>query len=174
MGISYPANAGWRLWALAKCGRTDIVLKEFREKWAKFDSVILNNTLQEYWTVKPDSDSEWSHCPVAPLYVLYMSLAGIKPLTHGFSKCEIRPQLYDIENIDLKAYTIKGPITFKSNGKKGDRELIIKLPDKCMGELIIKRDEEVNLKLLTGVEDFGNSRYLIPSGKEIKIRLKYT
>ena len=97
MGFSYPANAGWRLWALGKGGRADVIVKDFRERWANMESVRLNNTLQEDWHAKPDSGSEWSHCPVAPLYVTTMSLAGINPLVPGFKRCEIRPQLADLE-----------------------------------------------------------------------------
>jgi hypothetical protein len=55
MGFSYPANAGWRLWALAKGGRADVVLQDLRERWATMDSVKLNNTIQEDWLAKPDS-----------------------------------------------------------------------------------------------------------------------
>ena len=57
MGFSYPANAGWRLWALGKGGRADVIVKEFRERWANMESVQLNNTLQEDWHAKPDSGS---------------------------------------------------------------------------------------------------------------------
>ena len=28
MGFSYPANAGWRLWALGKGGRADVIVKD--------------------------------------------------------------------------------------------------------------------------------------------------
>jgi alpha-L-rhamnosidase len=39
MGISYPANAHWRYWALAKGGRTDVIVKDWRERWATMNSV---------------------------------------------------------------------------------------------------------------------------------------
>src|SRR5690606_3566560 len=73
VGGSYPANAGWRLWALAEAGRSDVVLADLRQRWARMDSVRLNNTLQEDWQVTPDSGAQWSHCGVAPLYILHMS-----------------------------------------------------------------------------------------------------
>ena len=57
MGFSYPANAGWRLWALGKGGRADVIVKDFRERWANMESVLLNNTLQEDWHALPDSSS---------------------------------------------------------------------------------------------------------------------
>jgi hypothetical protein len=47
LGISYPANAGWRLWALAKGGRPETILSDLRTRWAGMASVKLNNTLQE-------------------------------------------------------------------------------------------------------------------------------
>ena len=128
MGFSYPANAGWRLWALAQGGRADVVVKEFRERWATLDSVRLNNTLQEDWAAHPDSSSEWSHCPVAPLYVTHMSLAGIRPLEPGFRRCEIRPQPADLELLEVTTYTPLGPLTLQTRGKAGARELTLDLP----------------------------------------------
>jgi hypothetical protein len=73
MGFSYPANAGWRLWALAKAGRADVIVKDLRERWATMPCARLNNALQEFWEVTPDSEAEWCHGPVAPLYITYMS-----------------------------------------------------------------------------------------------------
>ncbi len=100
-----------RLWALAKAGRADVVVKDLRERWAPLPSVQLNNTLQEFWHLRPDStDGDWSHsCPV-PLYVSYMSLAGIRPIEPGFARCEIRPQLADLDFLELTAFTVKGPL----------------------------------------------------------------
>ncbi|MBM4161401.1 MAG: alpha-L-rhamnosidase, partial [Ignavibacteria bacterium] len=118
MGFSYPANAGWRLWALTKGGRTDVVLKDLRDRWATMESVRLNNTLQEAWVVHPDSTSQWSHCPIVPLYVLYMSIVGICPLVPGFRRYEVVPQLEDIERLDLGAHTVKGTLKFSSTGRK--------------------------------------------------------
>ena len=31
MGLSYPCNACWRYWALARAGRTDVVVRDFRD-----------------------------------------------------------------------------------------------------------------------------------------------
>ena len=109
---------GWRLWALGKCGRADVIVKDLRERWATLDSVRLNNTLQENWHVKPDSNSEWSHCPVIPLYIPTMSLAGIKPLAPGFGRCEIRPQLADLDLLELTANTVKRPNRIQRPGNQ--------------------------------------------------------
>jgi alpha-L-rhamnosidase len=173
MGLSYPANAGWRLWALAKGGRTDVVVKELRERWANMDSVRLNNALQENWHVKPDSDSQWSHCPVVPLYVAMMNLAGIRPIEAGFKRFEIFPQLADLEDLELTAYTPQGPIHFSVRGKKGNRILAMTLPVAGRGELLLPEKEAVTLQRLSGSIPRGWSRYELPPGKTITLQLRY-
>ena len=106
MGFSYPCNAGWRYWALAKAGRADVIVKDFRERWATMASVRLNNTLQEDWVALPDSASQWSHCAVVPLYIAIHGLAGIRPLAPGFARAELRPQLADLPDLELTAHTV--------------------------------------------------------------------
>ncbi len=174
MGFSYPGNAGWRLWALAKAQRADAILKDLRERWANFPSAILNNTLQEHWEVKPDSGSQWSHCPVAPLYVLYMSIAGIKPRQPGFSRVELRPQLADLEKLDLVAHTVRGPIQFASQGPLGSRKVTISLPADCAGELVVSRKEKLELDVLSTAAPAGQARYCLPAGKETTVLLKHS
>ncbi len=173
MGFSYPANANWRLWALGQMGRADVILKDLRERWATLDSVDLNNTLQEDWKVTPDSGSQWSHCPVAPLFVVYMSIAGIKPLEPGFTRCEIRPQLADLHELSLTARTVRGPLEFASKGGKGDREITIALPSQVVGELVLPEAEQVELEPLAQATA-GWRRYRLSPGKPVKLHLRHT
>ena len=173
MGFSYPANQGWRLLALSKGGRTDVVIKDFRERWATMPSVRLNNTLQEDWHVEPDSASEWSHCPVAPLYVSYMSLAGIRPLEPGFARCEIRPQLADLDLLELAAFTGKGPLSFHGRGKLGNREVTISLPNGCAGELVVPSQEALALEPVPSAGSEELRRYKLLSGKSTTVHLRF-
>ena len=138
------------------------------------DSVKLNNTLQEAWKTKPDSGSQWSHCALAPLYIAYQGLAGIQPLSPGFKRVEIRPQLADIESLELVEYTAQGPLRFKANGRLGARELTLELPLQCQGELILPRAEKVTLERAPGVAPEGNARYRLPSGKVTVLQLRST
>jgi hypothetical protein len=131
MGFSYPANAGWRLRALAQNGFANVVLNELRTKWANLDSVIQNNTLQEMWTISPDTAEEWSHCPVAPIYVLFMDIAGIKPVEPGFKTVAIKPQLGDIENLQLVAHTVQGDIKFSAIKSNEHHKISVILPPGC-------------------------------------------
>jgi hypothetical protein len=173
MGLSYPANAGWRLWALAKGGRADVILQDLRERWATMDSVRLNNTLQEDWQAKPDSGQQWSHCAVAPLYIVYMGLAGIRPLDPGFRRVEIRPQPADLSQLELVARTVRGPIVFSSLGNRGNRELSLELPKGCEGEIVLPEQESVNLAPIPRPEVLGLRRYALPAGQATALKLRY-
>jgi len=135
LGLSYPANAHWRYWALAKLDRADLVVQDWRARWATMPSVTLNNTLQEMWTVEPDSTQEWSHCPLSPVYVLYSDIAGIRPLVPGFGKCAIRPQLQGLDKLHLVYSTVKGPITFAAEPEEGGHRVTVALPEGCEAEL---------------------------------------
>lgn len=174
MGLSYPANACWRLWALVQAGRTDVVLADLRQRWATMDSVRLNNTLQEDWHVQPDSGHQWSHCAVVPLYILYMSIAGIRPLEPGFARCEIRPQLGDLGQLELTAHTPRGPIHFHCQGPKGNRTVTLTLPQGCSGELLVRNEERVELPKIAGPAPAGHSRYTLPMGQRVTVRLRQT
>ena len=171
MGESYPCNAGWRYWALAKAGRVDVVLNTLRERWATMPSVLLGNTLQEDWTVQPDSGSQWSHCAVVPLYILFMSVAGLTPLEPGVKRVEVRPQLGDLGSLELTAHTVQGPIRFQSQGTLGSRELSLALPPGCEGELVVPLEENVTLSRLPETAA-GLARYRLPASGPVKLNLK--
>ncbi|MBX7256992.1 MAG: alpha-L-rhamnosidase N-terminal domain-containing protein [Candidatus Hydrogenedentes bacterium] len=164
MGLSYPANAYWRCWALAQLGRTDVVVKEWRERWATMPSVVLNNSLQENWSARPDTTSSWSHCPVMPAYALYMDIAGIRPTSPGFATCVIRPQLADLGKLELTAYTVRGPIPFAAVPENGGHRVTVSLPAGCEGELLVPPSSKTELTALQPVHPLGLNRYRIPAG----------
>jgi hypothetical protein len=168
MGFSYPANAGWRLWALARAGRADVIVKDLRQRWAPMDSVRLNNTLQEDWKAAPDSGAQWSHCAVVPLYIAYHGLLGLKP----FQRYELRPQLADLADLDLTAFTVLGPLNVRAQGSRGNREVTLHLPPGGHGELVLPRDEQVELPPAAGPSPAGHRRFGLPPGQTLTLRLK--
>jgi hypothetical protein len=171
MGFSYPCNAGWRLWALAKGGRADVILNDLRARWARMTSVIENNTLQEDWEARHDSGQQSSHCAVVPLYLAYHGLMGLKPLAPGFKRLELRPQVGDLEQLELVAHTVRGPIHFKASGKAGGREVTFNVPADCDAELVLPQGENVGLQLLSGVAPTGHARFRLPAGHATTFRL---
>jgi hypothetical protein len=173
MGLSYPANAGWRYWALARGGRMDVVIDEIKEKWASLESVIRNNTLQEAWIVQPDSNSQWSHCPIVPLYMLYMGIMGLKPLKPGFEELAFWPQLHTIQSLEANAQTVKGTIYFHSEGLPGKREIEIQLPAGVTGNIKLDSREKTGLTPIGNVED-NYLNFRLKSGEKNILRLKFT
>lgn len=174
MGFSYPANAGWRLWALAEAGRADVVVADLRKRWATMESVRLNNTLQEFWDVAPDSTSQWSHCAVVPLYVLYMSLAGLRPLEPGFRRFEIVPQFADLPSIRFLAHTPQGPIVVRTEGELGHRTIQVEAPSGLEGEIVLPAEEKVPLKRIRGARPLGRVAYRLPADGNVTLHLKVT
>ena len=173
MGFSYPANACWRLWALARGGRADVIVKDLRERWATMDSVRLNNTLQEDWKAAPDSGAQWSHCAVVPLNLAYHGLLGLKPLAPRFKRFELRPQLADLADLDITAFTVQGPLNFHAQGPRGEREITLHLPPGGNGELVLPQDEKADLPVITGPAPAGHRRFGLATGSTISLLLKH-
>ncbi len=168
LGLGYPTNACWRWWALGKGGRSDAILKEFREVWATIDSVRLNNTIGEHLRHSADSQSQWSHAACGPIYVAAMSLAGIRPLAPGFARYEVRPQLADLPDLALDVQTPCGPIGFSGKGVPGDRTIRLATPPGTAGELVVHPDEQLALKPL------GKGRFRLPANQKVTLLLKYS
>jgi alpha-L-rhamnosidase len=172
MGFSYPANAGWRLWALAKAGRADVIVSDLRARWAPMLSVKENNTLQEDWQARHDSGQQWSHCAVVPLCIAFHGLMGLKPIEPGFKRFELRPQLGGLNELDLTAFTVPGPIKMHGQGKQGEREVLIQSPPAGEGELVLPEGEAVALPMAPGPVPAGHRRYRLPVGATVTLRLQ--
>ncbi len=174
MGYSYPCNAGWRFWALAQTGHIDAVLSDLRSRWAAMRSVLENNTLQETWTVTPDSRFQWSHCAVVPLYIVAQDIAGIRPLQPGFARCQIRPQLGDLQQLELDSYTPHGPIHFAATTDPEGRHLRLTIPEGVAAELVIPASESSAVELPSLEPDTrqGLKRFQLTSGTTQEISLK--
>lgn len=173
MGLSYPCNAVWRLWALIKYRRMDVVLNDLRNRWGKMSSVWANNTLQEFWVARPDEGSQWSHCAVAPLLALHQGVAGIYPLTPGSDMVRIFPQPGDLSSAAFDVQTAKGAIRFQSTGKVGKRLLKITLPKGVDAELWLDGREKIQ-SVPVRVEAGGIKVYKISGGRGYEFRLRHS
>ncbi len=167
VGMSYPANACWRLWALGRAGRGDLILRDFRTRWSSMVSVRENNSLQEFWQAAPDSGVVMSHCAVAPLYVLFQELAGIRPAAPGFSRCVIRPQPADLELLDVTAFTVRGALRVRCEGPRGRRVLTLTVPPGCEADLQTDHRERIDLpRNAEGI-------FRLPAGRETVIHPQF-
>jgi hypothetical protein len=163
--LSYPANSHWRMQALARHGRIDAVLKELRERWAALPSVLLNNTISEDWTARPDSTDQWSHCAAGPLFVLYMDVAGIRPGAPGFAKVEVRPQLGDLPGLELVAHTPRGPIVFRAEAQEEGHRASVTLPADLPGELVLPLTQGKGVAVTDSDRALGLERFALPAGQ---------
>ena len=100
-------------------------------------------------------------------------LAGIRPLAPGFARAEIRPQLGDLDGLELTAHTVRGPLRFTACGTFGDREVTIEPPDGCQAEVVLRREEAVNLSPAAGDAPPGHLRYALPAARTT-LKLKHT
>ncbi len=166
MGLSYPCNACWRYWALARLGRADVIVRDFRRRWATMGSVVLNNTLQEDWHAAADSGAQWSHCALSPIFVLYDDLAGIRPTSPGFATCQIRPQLADLKDLDLTYYTPRGPVHFAAKQRPGGHHVTVQIPPGCQAELLLPKADGIALPALSPDDPLGLKRFRLTSGVE--------
>ncbi len=173
MGVSYPCNAVWPLWALVKYRKINTVLSDLREKWGNMSSVWANNTLQEFWQAYPDEGSQWSHCAMYPLITLNQRIAGVHPLKPGCERIKMEPQLGDLEHIRFDVQTPKGAIQFSAQGIKGKRELRLQIPESLSIELRLDKREKVDLPLLRTEKD-GINVYKITHPGSYVLKLKYT
>lgn len=171
MGFSYPANAVWRLWALAKLGRADVVIQDLRRRWATMASVVQNNTIQEFWEAPTDEAALWSHCATAPLNALFMDIAGIRPLAPGFARIAVRPQLGDLPALDLTAYTVRGPVHMAAQREAGGHRVGLMLPPGTGGELLVAADVDVDLPLLQTTPTDGFRRFALRGGERYRFSL---
>jgi len=164
LGLSYPANAGWRYRARARHGRVDVALAEFRDRWGTMESVVRNNTIAEFWAAKPDSTDEWSHCALAPLYVLAMDIVGLRPVTPGFARYVIRPQLGDIGGLDVTLHTPQGAMRFGAErGDEGHR-VALTTPLGGEGQLVLPAGTIADLPLVEGKDLMGAERFRLTPG----------
>lgn len=171
MGVSYPCNAVWPLWALVKYRKINTVLSDLREKWGNMSSVWANNTLQEFWQAYPDEGSQWSHCAMYPLITLNQGIAGVHPLKPGCERIKMEPQLGDLEHIRFDVQTPKGAIQFSAQGIKGKRELRLQIPESLSIELRLDKREKVDLPLLRTEKD-GINVYKITHPGSYVLKLK--
>ena len=87
------------------------------------------STLWENW-IKKDGTSNhaWSG---GPLVIMSKHIAGIKPLTAGYEKFEVKPQ-YDLhETISCTVPAIIGDIKLEVTTKDGIRYINLDYPPKC-------------------------------------------
>lgn len=65
----------------------------------------------EAWGNRFKLNQDWNHAwGAAPANIIPFRLVGIRPLTPGYTKMEIRPQITDLHHVECKTPTCLGPV----------------------------------------------------------------
>lgn len=138
IGMNYPLNEIWRLWALARGGRGDVIVRELRTRWANAPSVLANNTYAEFWEPKPSSSGNvWCQSNPVPIIAAYQLLLGLRPVAPGFAEYEVRPQPADLASIEATTHTPRGPIFLRAEGRRRGFTLTWRAPANTAGTLVV-------------------------------------
>ncbi len=103
---------------------------------------------------------------VAPLYVLFMDIAGIRPTAPGFSRFQVRPQLGDLADLDLTYYTVRGPIRFVAVKRPEGQRISLAVPKGCEAELLLPPGASTSLPALAPDHRLGLKRFRLEAGRE--------
>ena len=94
-----------------------------------------------------------------------MDIAGIRPGAPGFGKVEVRPQLGDLEEIELVCHTPRGAITFRAAAQEEGHRAWLTLPPECPGELVLPVTEGRGVALTASDRALGLERFALPAGE---------
>jgi hypothetical protein len=144
VGMNYPLNEIWRLWALARAGRAETIAQELRTRWANAPSVLANNTYAEFWNPRPSSSGNvWCQANPVPLIAAYQLLLGLRPVAPGFAEYEVRPQPAGMASIEATTHTPVGPVFLRVEGRSRGFSLLWKAPPAAIGSLVVPRGARV-------------------------------
>jgi hypothetical protein len=113
-----------------------VLLAEFRREWHDMPSVAANNTMGEFFELKPDDGTQWSHVSVAPLICWYTSIMGITPTSPGCRTVDLRPRLGDLPQLRSQFETPRGPIVYELRREGGRVSGVIRIPDETTARLL--------------------------------------
>lgn len=144
VGFNYPLNEIWRLWALGRHGRADVIVEDLRERWANVDSVSENGTYGEFWTLRPsETGSVWCQSNPVPALALYQEIIGVRPVTPGFLEYELRPQPGGLGRAAATVWSPKGPIRVEIDGRVSGFGLRWKSPSGTQAWLVTRAGARV-------------------------------
>ena len=118
--------------------------------------------------MRPDSTDQWSHCPIAPLFVLAMDIVGLQPIEPGFARYLVRPQLGDLPSLDITLHTPLGAFVFHSELEGQRQRIRFVVPLDGRGELVLPAGVAMDLPRVSEAE--GLVHYRLQGGQEVSFQ----
>jgi hypothetical protein len=97
---------------------------------------------------------------------------GLKPLEPGFKRFELRPQHGDLNDLDLTAFTVQGPVSLRFSKQPAGPELFLQWPPNAQGELVLPQAGAIDLPELANPAPAGHRRFKLPASGTLAFRLK--
>ena len=115
-----------------------------------WNMILVGSTItMEAWDMKYKPNSDWNHAwGAAPGNIITRFMWGITPLTPGFGKAQIKPQLSNLTYSKIKVPTSKGTIIseYKVNNKN-TKVYLIELPKGMEGDFVITAKNFIKMYL---------------------------
>lgn len=100
----------------------------------------------EAWDMKYKPNSDWNHAwGAVPANIIPRYLWGIEPVSPGFAKAVIKPQLGNLTNSKITVPTIRGKILAEYVGNGKTREYTITIPGNMECDMILSGVQNVSL-----------------------------
>ncbi|KAF3902863.1 hypothetical protein AA313_de0207895 [Arthrobotrys entomopaga] len=118
-----PYGAQYLLEGLFKANRAAYVLSLITNSATKrsWNNFLANNSTMtwEAWDIQYKPNLTWNHAwSGAPAYIIARYVMGVSPLTPGFTKIMVSPQLGSLTSVSGAVATVRGSVTVTySNGK---------------------------------------------------------
>jgi hypothetical protein len=133
--------------ALYKAGEQDYALELMTDtadrSW--YNMIRVGSTISmEAWDMKYKPNADWNHAwGAVPANIIPRWMWGIRPVTPGWGRIVVQPQLASLQESAITVPTIKGSVqcTFTSLGPRSSRYSIT-LPSNMVGELIFAETGE--------------------------------
>jgi hypothetical protein len=92
----------------------------------------------EAWDNKYKPNQDWNHAwGAAPANIIPRRLMGVEPITSGFDKVRIKPQIASLTYAKAVIPTIKGSISMEISNKKGEYRLQLTIPANMESEVYL-------------------------------------
>ncbi|MFI3290655.1 MAG: alpha-L-rhamnosidase C-terminal domain-containing protein [Opitutales bacterium] len=112
----------------------------------------------EAWDNKYKPNQDWNHAwGAAPANIIVMRMMGLMPLSAGFYKFRIKPQLDDLEWAKLSYSTMRGKIDLEITNKE-NFEMKFKIPANTTAEIFVPCAKDIQGKLFLNGKEFEAKR----------------
>lgn len=135
-------GAQYLLDALFENGDADMALNLMTTNGPRgwLNMINLGSTLtMEAWSFEDKKNTDWNHAwGAAPANVISRFVLGVRPMTPGFEKILIEPELGTILSyVDGTVPTIRGPVSVQATNAPNSFEVVVNIPGNVAATLLL-------------------------------------